>query len=101
MDGRWTLGRAVGLAATIGLLALLLWPFFAANDLVYWAFVAAACLSGLGGAWIVVATMLDLTFHRPRGERLRPVRAFDLVLGGGLFLLALLQLRDALGQLPA
>jgi hypothetical protein len=101
MEGRWTLGRAVGFAATIGLLALLLWPFFDANDLVYWAFVAAACLAGLGGAWIVVATMLDLTFHRPRGERLRPVRAFDLVLGGGLFLLALLQLRDALGQLPA
>ena len=63
--------------------------------------VAIACLAGFGGAWIVVATMLDLTFHRPRGERLRPVRAFDLVLGGGLFLLAWLQLRDAFGLLPA
>jgi hypothetical protein len=29
------------------------------------------------------------------------VRGFDLVLGSGLFILALLQLRDALGQLPA
>jgi hypothetical protein len=41
--------------------------------------------------------MIDLTFHRPRGERLRPVRGFDLVLGSSLFILALLQLRDALG----
>ena len=98
---RWTLGSAVGVGATAGLLALLLWPFFASADIVYWAFVALACFAGLCGAWIVLATMLDLTFHRPRGERLRPLRAFDLVLGGGLFVLALLELRDALGQLPA
>ena len=97
----WTLGRLVGLAATAGLVALILWPFFAANEALYWAFVALACLAGLAGAWIVLATMFDLSFHRPRGERLRPVRAFDLVLGGGLFVLALLELRDALGQLPA
>jgi H+/Cl- antiporter ClcA len=98
---RWTLGRAVGIGATAGLLALVLWPFIDSSDLLYWPFIAVACFAGLCGAWIVVATMLDLTFHRPRGERLRPVRAFDLVLGGGLFLLACLQLRDALGQLPA
>jgi hypothetical protein len=97
----WTLGRAVGVAATLGLVALLLWPVFDIHPVLFWVFVAAACLAGLCGAWIVVATMLDLTFHRPRGERLRPVRAFDLVLGGSLFLLALLQLRDAVGQLPA
>jgi hypothetical protein len=96
----FTLGSAVGAGATSGLLALLLWPFFAASGLLYWPFVALACFAGLCGAWIVVATMLDLTFHRPRGERLRPVRAFDLILGGGLFLLALVQLHDAFGQLP-
>ena len=98
---RWTLGSAVGTGATAGLLALLLWPFFASAEPLYWAFVALACFAGLCGAWIVLVTMLDLTFHRPRGERLRPVRAFDLVLGSGLFVLALLELRDALGQLPA
>jgi hypothetical protein len=98
---RWTLGSLVGVGATAGLLALLLWPFFASADIIYWAFVALACFAGLCGAWIVLVTMLDLTFHRPRGERLRPLRAFDLVLGGGLFLLAVLELRDALGQLPA
>jgi hypothetical protein len=96
----FTLGRAVGVGATTGLLALLLWPFFPASDLVWWVFIGLACFAGLCGAWIVLVTMLDLTFHRPRGERLKPVRAFDLVLGSGLFLLALLELRDALGQLP-
>jgi hypothetical protein len=98
---RWTLGRAVGVGATAGLVALAQWPFLGPDSLVYWPFVATACFSGLCGAWLVVANMLDITFHRPRGERLRPVRAFDLVLGSGLFLLAYLELRDALGQLPA
>lgn len=93
-----TLARAVGIGATAGLIALILWPFVESGPL-YWAFIAIACFAGLCGAWIVVATMMDLTFHRPRGERLRPVRAFDLVLGSGLFLLAYLELRDALDQL--
>jgi hypothetical protein len=97
----WTLGRSAGAGATAGLLALILWPFFAVDDVLYWPFVALACFAGLCGAWIVVANMFDITFHRPRGERLRPIRAFDLVLGGSLFLLAYLELRDALGQLPA
>jgi hypothetical protein len=97
----WTLGRLDGVAATIGLVALALWPFFGSNDPIYWAFVAASCFAGLCGAWIVLVTMVDLTFHDPRGERLRPVRVFDLVLGGGLFLLAYLELRDALGLLAA
>jgi hypothetical protein len=98
---RWTLGRAVGIGATAGLLALILWPFIGPDALAYWPFVAIACFAGLCGACIVVVTMMDITFHRPRGERLRPVRAFDLVLGSGLFLLAYLELRDALGWLPA
>ncbi|HEY1606256.1 MAG TPA: hypothetical protein VGF77_11750 [Allosphingosinicella sp.] len=93
---RWTLGRAVGVGATLGLLALVLWPFLGPDSLVTWPFVLTACLAGLSGGWIVLATMFDLSFHRPRGERLRPVRAFDLVLGSALFLLAYLELRDAL-----
>jgi hypothetical protein len=93
----WSL---VGIGATAELLALALWAFVGPYDLLFWPFVLLSILSGLAGAWIVLATMLDLTFHRPRGERLRPVRGFDLVLGSGLFVLALLQLRDALGQLP-
>jgi hypothetical protein len=91
----------VGLSVTAELVALALWAFVGPYETLFWPFVLLSVLAALGGAWIVIATMIDLTFHRPRGERLRPVRGFDLVLGSGLFVLAMLQLRDALGQLPA
>ena len=98
MRRSWTL---VGISVTAELVALAIWAFVGPYEALFWPFVLLSILAGIGGAWLVVATMLDLTFHRPRGERLRPVRGFDLVLGSGLFVLALLQLRDALGQLPA
>lgn len=98
MRRSWTL---VGLGVTAELLALAMWAFVGAHEALFWPFLLLSAIAGLAGAWIVLATMFDLTFHRPRGQRLRPVRGFDLVLGSGLFILALLQLRDALGQLPA
>ena len=98
MSRPWTY---VGIGASAELLALALWAFVGAYQSLFWPFVLLSIVAGLAGAWIVLATMLDLTFHRPRGQRQRPVRGFDLVLGTGLFVLALLQLRDALGQLPA
>jgi hypothetical protein len=91
----------VGLGVTAELVALALWALFRFYELLFWPLLLLSGIAGLAGAWIVLATMFDLTFHPPRGERLRPVRGFDLVLGGGLFILALLQMRDALGQLPA
>lgn len=98
MRGRWTI---IGMGATAELVALALWAFAGAYETLFWPFVVLSILAASVGAWIVLATMLDLTFHRPRGARLRPVRGFDLVLGSGLFVLGLLQLRDALGQVPA
>jgi flagellar biosynthesis protein FlhB len=98
MRRRWTL---IGIGATAELLALALWAFVGAYQILFWPFLLLSIVAGLAGAWLVLATMFDLTFHRPRGQRLRPVRGFDLVLGAGLFVLALLQLRDALGQIPA
>jgi hypothetical protein len=91
----------VGLAVAAELIALALWALLGWYEALFWPLVLLSIAAGLAGAWIVLATMFDLTFHPPRGERLRPLRGFDLVLGGGLFLLAMLQLRDALGQLPA
>lgn len=98
MRRSWTL---VGLGVTAELLALALWALIRLYEVLFWPFLLLSVVAGLAGAWIVLATMFDLTFHPPRGERLRPVRGFDLVLGSGLFVLALLQVRDALGQLPA
>ena len=98
MARRWT---AAGVAVTAEVPAVALWTFSGAYAVLFWPFVLLSLVAGLGGAWIVLATMLDLTFHPPRGERLRPLRTFDLVLGASLFVLASLQLRYALGQLPA
>lgn len=98
MRGRWTF---IGIGATAELLALALWAFAGAYESLFWPFVLLSVVAALAGAWMVLTIMVDLTFHRPRGERLRPVRGFDLVLGTGLFVLALLQLRDALGAPPA
>jgi hypothetical protein len=98
MRRSWTL---VGLGVTAELMALVLWALLGWYEMLFWPLILLSFLAGLAGAWIVLATMFDLTFHPPRGERLRPVRGFDLALGTGLFVLALLQLRDALGQLPA
>jgi len=91
----------VGLGVAGELLALALWAFLGWYETLFWPVVLLSILAGLAGAWIVLATMFDLTFHRPRGDRVRPLRGFDLMLGTGLFFLAFLQLRDALGQLPA
>jgi hypothetical protein len=91
----------VGLGASAELLALAMWALLGWYEWLFWPLVLLSILAGLAGAWIVLSTMFDLTFHRPRGQRLRPLRGFDLALGGGLFLLALLQLRDAFGHLPA
>ena len=98
MGRSWT---AAGLAVTAEVPAVALWAFVGAYGILFWPFVLLSLVAGLGGAWIVLATMFDLTFHPPRGQRLRPLRTFDLVLGAGLFVLASLQLRYALGQLPA
>jgi hypothetical protein len=91
----------VGLAVAAELIALALWALLGWYEALFWPLVALSAVAGLAGTGIVLATMFDLTFHRPRGDRLRPLRSFDLMLGSGLFILAFLQLRDALGQLPA
>ncbi len=48
MLGWWTIGRASGLGATAGLIALILWPFYAgAGDGVEWPLASAAVLAAL------------------------------------------------------
>lgn len=94
----WTF---VGVGATAELLALAMWALTRPHEFLFWPFLALSVVAGIAGAWIVLRTMFDLTFHPPRGDRVRPLRGFDLALGSGMFVLALLQVRDALGQLPA
>jgi hypothetical protein len=92
MSDWWTIRRASGIGASFGLAALLLWPFaLAYPDSMAWPLLGMAAVAGLCGLSILLITIADLLFHRRRGPRLRPVRAFDLVLGAALLGLALLE----------
>ncbi len=92
MPARLTIKQASGIGASAGLVALLVWPFaLAYPESLSWPLLGAAAIAGLCGCSILVITVADLLFHRRRGKRLRPIRAFDLVLGAALVVLALLE----------
>lgn len=96
------LSRLSGLGATAGLVALILWPLQSGwRDSLFWPLLGAAAAAGLCGLAVLLLTAADILFHRRRGERIRPVRAFDIALAAALVALALLQLGDLRGQLPA
>jgi drug/metabolite transporter (DMT)-like permease len=93
----WTIGRATGLGVTAGLAALVLWPFYAAyQERVIAPFVAALAIAALCGISILLISVADMLFRR-RGSNLRPIRAFDLVLGLMLAAPSLIQLEALLG----
>lgn len=81
MSALWTLRRATLSGTVAGLAALLLWPAFAlAQEPLRWPFVIALAVTALSGASILGFVTLDLLTVK-RGRRVRPARAFDLVLG--------------------
>ena len=88
----WTIGRATGLGVSAGLAALVLWPLYAAlQERVLWAFLAALAIAALCGLSILLITLLDAAL-KPRGRSLRPIRAFDVVVGLLLAVPSLIQL---------
>ena len=91
----WTIGRATGVGGVAGLLALILWPLYASyQEKVVWLFIAALGVAAACGLSILFMTGIDM-MRRKRGHSVRPVRAFDIVLGVALTVPSLLQL-DAL-----
>ncbi len=94
----WTIGRATATGAVAGAAALLLWPFYASFQeplrLPYLAALAVAAFSGASILWITTA---DLLLHRRRGDRIIPLRVFDIAFG----LLLLLPSGSALRALLA
>ncbi len=97
MLSAWTIPRATGIGVTAGLAALLLWPLYASyQQSVLWAFVAALAVAALCGLSILLITAGDMVLHR-RGQSMRPVRAFDLLLGLLLAVPSLIQLEALLG----
>jgi hypothetical protein len=98
----WTIGRASGIGAVAGLVALIVWPFYSgAGDPVEWPFAACAAIALVCGLSILTITGLDIAFHRRRGREVRPLRAFDLILATGLIALSWVQIDSVAGQLPA
>jgi len=92
----WTIGRAAGAGAVAGLSALLLWPIYAVGIDVLPLFLIALTTSAFCGLSLLVITLIDLAVHRRRGSRLRPIRAFDLILGLALAVPSLVELRIVL-----
>jgi hypothetical protein len=87
----WTLARASAIGFTAELVALALWPLEIGRDWLFWPFALAAGLAGLCGASMLVITGADMLFHPRRGDRVRPLRAFDIAVGAALVTLAWLQ----------
>lgn len=85
----WTLPRATGLGIPCGVAALLVaaaldaWP----NQLLY-PYVALLALTAFCGASILLITARDMRI-RGTSHLMRPIRGFDLVIGGVLLLPAL------------
>jgi drug/metabolite transporter (DMT)-like permease len=99
MLGWWTIGRATGVGVVAGVAALVLWPLYAAyQDRVLPLFIVALALAALCGLSILWITAVDLVTHRRRGERLRAVRIFDIVLALLLALPSLVQLRALIAE---
>ena len=82
MLGFWTIPRASGLGVVAGLVSVLLWQAYVAwQEPVRLPYLAALAITALCGASILLLTAADMLFHRRRGRRIRPVRAFDIALG--------------------
>jgi hypothetical protein len=96
----WRIQRAAGFGIAAGLVALMLawlsqlWP-----DLLDYPYAAALVFTAFCGASILWISGFDMR-RRGTSERMRPIRAFDLVVGATLFLpslYALWLLRPVLG----
>jgi hypothetical protein len=80
--GFWTISRAAGFGLFSGLAALILWPIFAAYQEPFrWPYMAALTLTALCGLSILGMTATDLVLRPKRGQRVIPIRAFDIGLG--------------------
>jgi hypothetical protein len=88
----WTIRRATALGIPAGLAALVLWPIHSSFEpRAFWPFVAALAVASFCGLSILLITGVDMVLHR-RGQSLRPVRAFDIVLGSALAVPSLIHL---------
>ncbi|HWH18319.1 MAG TPA: hypothetical protein VNT77_08315 [Allosphingosinicella sp.] len=92
----WTIGRATGLGVTAGLVALILWPAYAAwQEPLLWPFIFILAVTAFCGLSILLITLKDI-YSRSRGTLMHRIRIFDLVLGLLLAVPSLFQLEALL-----
>lgn len=75
----WTVQRAAIMGFGFGLLALLL-AIFAQGRTMLWVYAGVLALVLACGASILLISLID-AHARQRGERVRPIRMFDLAVG--------------------
>jgi hypothetical protein len=95
----WTIGRAEGVGTVAGFAALILWPVYAAWPQILPLFLLALATAAFCGLSLLLITLFDLARNPRRGTRLVPIRVFDIVLGLGLAVPSLFELRGLLPDL--
>ena len=95
----WTIHRATGLGAMAGIAALVLRLFYSASPAIVrlplLLLCAAAAFCGLSILWI---TAVDRYRHGRRGERLVPLRAFDVAVALLLAVPSLVMVQALVGE---
>ena len=78
---RWTIQRATGIGVSAGLIALILWPLYAAwQEPLLWPFLAVLTITAFCGVSILLITLKDI-YSRTRGTIMHRIRIFDSALG--------------------
>jgi hypothetical protein len=92
----WTIGRATGIGVSAGLVAVMMWPLYAAwPEPLLWPFFVVLAVTAFCGASILLLTLKDI-YHRSRGAIMHRIRIFDLALGLLLAVPSLIQLNSLL-----
>ena len=92
----WTIPRATGLGITAGIVALILWPLYAAwQEPLLWPFIAVLAVTAFCGLSILLITLKDI-YSRTRGTIMQRIRIFDIVLGLLLAVPSLIQIEALL-----
>jgi hypothetical protein len=78
----WTTNQLSGIGLLAGLVAVMLWLFYGRwPHIVGWPFIAALGIAAACGILMLAITLRDLKYRSGRGSRLKPIRAFDVIVG--------------------
>jgi hypothetical protein len=90
----WTTNRLAGIGCGAGFAAAILWPLYAEwPETIGWPFMAALAIAAACGIALLWITVRDIRQRSGRGRRLKPIRAFDVILGLLLSVPTLVELR--------